>query len=151
MSGQLQPSDDLGPTRVETAVDDLERALSRDRSHAVLVAGPGSGKANVLRALARRLAGPIQVVLLSDPAIGENEICAQILAQLGQKPATAADVQLLELVNELASRESALVLLISDADCMPSRTLRRLGRLASDSRPGLRLGLGLGVAIEDGR
>jgi hypothetical protein len=141
-------SDGLGSAAMEVAVADLERALCRDRSHALLVAtGPESHQARVLRALAGRLAGCLDVVLLTDPGIGEAEICAQILISLGQEPAVGAELQLAGLVKQLASRESALVLLISDANCMPAATLRCLGRLASDLRPGLRLGLV--VAIED--
>jgi hypothetical protein len=132
---------DFGPPVTETVVADLERALSRDRSHAVLVTAPGSEKASLLRALAGRLAGSLHVVLLTDPGIGEDEICAQILARWGQEPAAEAEPQLMRLVVGLASRGSALVLLISDANCMPAETLRRLGRLASDSRRALRLAL----------
>jgi len=129
------------PPVTETVIDDLERALSRDRSHVVLVATPGSGKASLLRSLTRRLASSLHVVLLTDPGVGEDEICAQILARWGHEPAAQAEPQLTGLVAGLASRGSALVLLINDASCMPAGTLRRLGRLASDSRRALRLGL----------
>jgi len=132
---------DAEPPGTETVVADLERALSRDRAHAILVTAPGSQKASLLRALAGRLAGSLHVVLLTDPGVGEDEICAQILASWGQEPEAEAGPQLMRLVSGLASRGSALVLLIDDADCMPAGTLRRLGRLASDSRRALRLGL----------
>jgi len=125
---------------VESAIADLERALCRDRCHAVVEAPLGSTRALLLRTLAERLRAAYRVVQVPSSA-REGEICARILAALGESPGRDAEVRLLSVLYEIGSRGSALVVLIDEAGALSAASLRRLGRLASVARPDLRLAL----------
>lgn len=140
-----QPSDGVGSAEIEAALADLGLALCRDRCHAVVAAPPGPGKTLLLRALEERLAGSLRVVQVRSPTARENEIFAQILGELGEKPGRDAEAKLLDVIRGLASRDSALLLLICDAHAWQAATLRRLGDLATASAPGLRLALVVAV------
>lgn len=135
----------MGSAEIEAALADLQLALGRDRCHAVVAAPPGPGKTLLLRALAKRLAGSLRVVHVRSPAAGEGEIFTQILDELGKQPGPDAEATLLGVVRDLASRDSALVVLIGDAHSLQAATLRRLGDLAMASTPGLRLALVVAV------
>ncbi len=143
-----RPSDDVGRSAAKTALAELERALCRDRSHVVFSASPGTEKTRVLRALVERLTGSLRVVRVCAAGLSEDEVCARILRGLGQQPGDDDEGRLLSIVQRFVSRNSALVLLIRDADAIPAAALRYLGRLAAASRPGLRLALTLSI---DGR
>jgi len=132
-------TDDVASVEVEATIGDLERALCRDRSHAVVAIPPGSRGTLLLRVLEKRLAGSLPVVQVAAPAAGHGEICARILAELRQEPGHDAEERLLGFVRELAKRGSALVLLIGGAGGMQAQTLGCFGRLAAASKSGLRL------------
>jgi hypothetical protein len=142
------PGEDVAPPALEAALVDLERALCRDRSHALVVVPPGPGGPLLLPALRERLAGSLPVVHVTDPTVHEDAICARILSGLRRERSPDSEARLLSLVHELARGDSALVLLVGDAGSMPAQTLGRLGRLATASRSGLRLVLA--VAIDAG-
>ena len=142
-----RPSEDVASPEIDVVLSDLERALCRDGSHAVVAVPPDSNATRLLRALMKRLPGSLRVVHLA-PTVGEDEICARILGELRQEPGDAAEARLRGFVQELARRGSALVLVIGDADSMQAQTLGCLGRLAMASRSGLRLVLV--VATEPG-
>ena len=139
------PSDDVGRSAAKTALAELERAICQDRSHVVFTASPGDEKTRVLRALVERLAGPLRVVRLSPAGLRPEETCASVLRGLGHDPGLDDEGRLLDLAQQLASRDSALVLLIRDADALPPAALCYLGRLAAAARPGLRLALTLSI------
>jgi hypothetical protein len=125
----------------EAALADLTRALVRDRSHAVLVSVPGPETDILMGALADRLAAGLQVVRLAAQAETAEAFCARILDRLEEPPVFPAEAHLLRLAQNLAARGSALVLLLRDADSIPTATLQRLGGIAAQSHRGLRLGL----------
>ena len=133
----------LPPT--EPILADLERALARDGSHVVLATAPGPGTELLMDALSDRLAGPLRVVRLAASTVDAGELCARILCRMAEPSGPDAEARLLLIVQDLASRGTALVLLIRNADRIPGETLHRLGRLAAASRRGLRLGLVLEV------
>ncbi len=142
------PSDDVGRSAAKTALAELERAICHDRSHVVFTASPGAEKTRVLRALVERLACRLRVVRLAPAGLRPEETCARVLRGLGHDPGPNDEGRLLGLVQQLASQDSALVLLIRDADALPPEALGYLGRLAAAARPGLRLALTLSI---DGR
>ena len=141
------PGEDVASFEIEVALRDLERALCRDGSHAVVAVPPDPNATLLLRALTKRLPGSLRVVYVA-PTPGEDEICARILGELGQEPGADAEARLLGFVQELARRGEALVLVIGDAGSMQAQTLGCLGRLARASTSGLRLVLV--VATEPG-
>jgi hypothetical protein len=140
------PGDSAATSASRAALVDLDRALCQDRSHVVLAALPGPGKAFLLRALPQRLPDTLRVVHLSHASTaGEDGICARILGALGREPGLDPEAHLLDWLRDLANRGAALVLLIDDAGSLPAQTLRSLGRLAAASRSGLRLALVVAV------
>lgn len=125
-------------TAVEAALSDLERALVRDRCHAVLCTGPGANVEPLLQALAARLAGSLRVLTL--PAgTDADALSASLLAELEEPSGLEPEAALIAVAKRLSAQGSALVLIARDARALPLATLRRLGRLAVLSRPGLRL------------
>jgi hypothetical protein len=129
----------VAPSAVEATIADLVRTLCRDRAHAVVVA-PGFATEALLRRFEERLGGSLRVARVV-PGLREDELCPRILLALRQESGGDAETRLLGLVGELARQGSALVLLLSEPGSMPAPTLRRLGRLATVARPGLRLAL----------
>lgn len=125
-------------TGVESALADLERALCRDRCHAVVCAPPGPAREALLRELAPRLSGALRVLRLPDLA-DADALCAALLSELGEAPGIDAEASLIGVAKRLAGQGSALALVAPDARALPVASLRRLGRLAVLSRPGLRL------------
>ena len=134
------PGEDVASFEIEVALSDLERALCRDGSHAVLAVPPDPSATLLLRALMKRLPGSPRVLYVA-PTPGEDGICARILGELRQEPGDDAEARLLGLVQDLATRGEALVLVIGDAGSMQAQALGCLGRLARASRSGLRLAL----------
>lgn len=129
----------VGGAALRAALVDLERALCRDRCHAVVSAPEGPGKRRLLEALAERLAGSLEVVIVEPSLLDDEEICTRILDALEERPEVDPEMRLLSVLQGLGARGSALALLIDDAGWLPAATLRRLGRLAALSRPDLRL------------
>ena len=137
MSGRVRSS------AIEVAVADLERALCRDRAHAIFAVPPGPEKALLARTLSERLAGSHRFLHVHPQAGVEGDLCTWILVGLGEEPGLDAEAHLLDLLHDLSLRGSSLVLLLDDAGSMSRTTLRRLGRLAAASRSGLRLALAI--------
>jgi hypothetical protein len=133
---------------IEAVLADLERALCRDRCHAVVEAPPGRERAPLLRSLRERLTGAFRLVQL-DSGVSDDEICERILEALGEDPGHDAEMRLLDVVAEIGGRGSALVVLLEDAGALSASALRRLGRLAAASRPDLRLALMVTVLPDD--
>ncbi|HEX5068087.1 MAG TPA: hypothetical protein VFY49_18350 [Myxococcota bacterium] len=129
---------------IEAALADLERALVRDRCHVVVSASTGTAKRLLLSALAERVAGALRVIPL--PAAEDGlELCAHILQELGEPCGDDAEYALIEVIRRLAGQRSALALVAGDARALSEPVLRQLGRLAAQTRPGLRL-----VLVSDG-
>lgn len=138
-SGSVAAEDGVGCAALRTALVDLERALCRDRCHAVVSAPAGPAKRQLLEALAERLAGSLEVVIVEPSLLDDDEVCTRILDALQERPEVDPEMRLLSVLQGLGARGSALALLIDDAGWLPAATLRRLGRLAALSRPDLRL------------
>ena len=129
---------------VEAALADLERALVRDRCHVVVSASTGAAKRLLLAALSERVAGAVRVIPV--PATEDGlELCARILRELDEPCGDDAEYSLIEVIRRLAGQRSALALVAGDARALSEPVLRQLGRLASQTRPGLRL-----VLVSDG-
>lgn len=144
-----RPSDGVGPSAIVTALADLDRALGLDRCHAVVATPQGPGRVLLFRALAERLSASYRVAQL--PALGApaEELRPNLLRSLGVSPVAGdEESQLQAVVAEIAREGSALVVLVADANALSREALRRLGRLAVQARPNLRLALG--VAVESG-
>src|SRR5262245_44264582 len=125
--GSDAPEEGVGCAALRTALVDLERALCRDRCHAVVSAPAGPGKRQLLEALAERLAGSLEVVIV-EPSLLEDddEICTCILDALEERPEVDPEMRLLSVLQGLGARGSALALLIDDAGWLSAATLRRL-------------------------
>lgn len=129
---------------IEAALADLERALVRDRCHVVVSASTGAAKRLLLAALSERVAGAVRVIPV--PAAEDGlELCARILSELDEPCGDDAEYSLIEVIRRLASQRSALALVAGDARALSEPILRQLGRLAAQTRPGLRL-----VLVSDG-
>lgn len=135
---------------VESALGDLERALGRDRSHAVLAAPSGAAKEALLQELPVRLGAALRVAAVSAAEAEGGALCARLLTRLGQAPAAPSEAEpwLRALARDLATRGRALVVLVDDAASLSPAALGRLGALAADSGGGLRLVL---VVTGEGR
>lgn len=141
MTGTSEPREAVRSGAIESALDDLERALCRDRCHVVVSAPAGAATTRLVDALAERLASSLRVVRLSTPPSTEDDLCARILEELGEPPGSDPEASLTGVARQLASRGSALALLIGDVGAWTQPELRRMGRLVALSKPGLRLAL----------
>lgn len=145
-AGFLDDEEGVGCGALQTALVDLDRALVRDRCHAVVSAPAGPGRGRLLDALAERLAGPLEVVVVEPSLLRGEDVCSRILDALDERSEVDPEMRLLSVLQGLGARGSALALLIDDAGSLPAANLRRLGRLAALSRPDLRLAL---VVVDD--
>lgn len=131
--------DELRAQSIAPWLADLERALGRDASHAVVVVAPGSQKSLLLRSFPEHVAPRLRAAAVSLGGLADDAVCAAILAALGQTDTGNAQAQLLAMARDLASQGSGLALLLEDASLLSPETLGRLRGLALAARPGLRL------------
>ncbi|MDJ0848687.1 MAG: hypothetical protein QNK04_09940 [Myxococcota bacterium] len=138
---------------VAPTLADLERALCRDRSNVVIAAPPSAERSVLVKALPRRLEGPLRVVSVVLGDVSEDRLEATLLGALASTSAPGAEPpeRLLELARELERGGSALLVVVEDAEGLTPPVLARLGELSRASR-GLRLALfaGPGGPGDDG-
>ena len=136
----------------ERVLGELLRRVARPAEATALVAPPGLGKTLLLRLLAERLRNKLQCVYLPYGAIGVRELSAWILGELrrtGKLPkgwdASRSGVvgdpaaELRAVAHTLRAQRSGILLLVDDADGLPSETARALGEWALGSGGALRV------------
>jgi hypothetical protein len=140
--------DDPRLLALEPAREDLERALCRDRSHAVVCAPAGADPAFLLRALDAKGPPGLELRSVSLVSVPPEELCSRILRALGRDAGGDAPARLREALAELAERDATLALLVEDAGDLAPATLGALGVLATRAGTALRLMLFVGSAGE---
>jgi type II secretory pathway predicted ATPase ExeA len=132
----------------EQAIAALVRAVDGEAGLAALHGPPGIGKSLLLRLVARRVATRLQSVFLPYGAIDAPELWAWVLGLLERPAEPDPEVALAEHVDALRAEGSGLLLLVDDADAMPTATARALVEMTG--RVGGALRAILAVA-DDGR
>jgi hypothetical protein len=127
------------------ALEDVERALGRDRSHVIASGGSGAEHSLFLQAVPARLAAPLRAVSVHLSGAGVAQVAARILRGLGREPGPHAEEELRILAADLQAGDRVLVLLIDDAASLPPEVLGRLGSLAAAARRHLLLVLAMGA------
>lgn len=126
---------------IEEARRRLTRCIERGEGPALLVGGTGTGKTLLLEVLARQFSNKMTTVLL-----GGSQLCTRralqqsILFQLGlpyrQLEEGDLRLSLLEFLRPLEGKPRKLLLLVDEADSLPTRLLEELRALTNISYKG---------------
>lgn len=125
----------------------LRRCLERGEGPALLIGSPGTGKSMLLQILAHDLEGRWPVACLTSAQLGTRRALLQsILFELGQ-PYRQRDegelrLELIEFLQSPTAGDRGAVLLVDEAQALPTRLLeelRLLGNLAYEGEPRVRL------------
>jgi type II secretory pathway predicted ATPase ExeA len=125
---------------IEAAVVGTERAIRRAEGVALVVGPPGTGKSLLLALVAERVRDDFDVALLSGARICTRRALWQaILAEIGE-PYRGIDeaelrIALVERIRSLAATGSGLVLLVDEAQTLPTRLIEELRLLTNVPTP----------------
>jgi type II secretory pathway predicted ATPase ExeA len=129
------------PARViDAALHAIDRAIRRAEGIALVVGPPGTGKSLLLAKVGESVAEDFRVALLSGARICTRRALWQsILADLG-KPYRGLDeaelrIAVAEVVRELATTGSGLVILVDEAHTLPLRLVEELRLLGNTPTP----------------
>ena len=129
------------PARViDAALHAIDRAIRRAEGIALVVGPPGTGKSLLLAKAGESVAEDFRVALLSGARICTRRALWQsILADLG-KPYRGLDeaelrIAVAEVVRELATTGSGLVILVDEAHTLPLRLIEELRLLGNTPTP----------------
>jgi len=124
----------------EAALAGTERAIRRAEGVALVVGPPGTGKSLLLALVAERVRDDFDVALLSGARICTRRALWQaILAEIGE-PFRGIDeaelrIALVERIRSLAATGSGLVLLVDEAQTLPTRLIEELRLLTNVPTP----------------
>ena len=126
---------------IEEARRRLSRCIERGEGPALLIGGTGTGKSLLLEVLARQYRGKMTTVLLAGAQLCTRRALQQsILFQLGlpyrQLEEGDLRLSLLEFLRPLEGKPRKLLLLVDEADSMPTRLLEELRALTNISYKG---------------
>jgi type II secretory pathway predicted ATPase ExeA len=125
---------------IETAITGTERAIRRAEGVALVVGPPGTGKSLLLALVAERVRDDFDVALLSGARICTRRALWQaILAEIGE-PYRGIDeaelrIALVERIRGLAATGSGLVVLVDEAQTLPTRLIEELRLLTNVPTP----------------
>jgi type II secretory pathway predicted ATPase ExeA len=119
----------------------LTRCIERGEGPALLVGGTGTGKSLLLEVLARQFSSKMTTVLLAGAQLCTRRALQQsILFQLGlpyrQLEEGDLRLSLLEFLRPLEGKPRKLLLLVDEADSLPTRLLEELRALTNISYKG---------------
>ena len=123
----------------ERAITALLAALDGEGRPAALTGPAGLGKTLMLQMVAERARRSWRPVTLQYAALSPSELCAWVLAALGENDAGSPEGALRALIEVLHETGQGLLLLVDDAGALPIETARWLGELAESCQG--RLGL----------
>jgi len=124
----------------EAAITGTERAIRRAEGVAIVVGSPGTGKSLLLALVAERVRDDFDVALLSGARICTRRALWQaILAEIGE-PYRGIDeaelrIALVERIRGLAAAGSGLVVLVDEAQTLPTRLMEELRLLTNVPTP----------------
>ncbi|MDZ4659096.1 MAG: ATP-binding protein [Bythopirellula sp.] len=126
---------------IEEARRRLTRCIERGEGPALLIGGTGTGKSLLLEVLARQYRNKMTTVLLAGAQLCTRRALQQsILFQLGlpyrQLEEGDLRLSLLEFLRPLEGKPRKLLLLVDEADSMPTRLLEELRALTNISYKG---------------
>ncbi len=126
---------------IEEARRRLTRCIERGEGPALLIGGTGTGKSLLLEVLARQYRDKMTTVLLAGAQLCTRRALQQsILFQLGlpyrQLEEGDLRLSLLEFLRPLEGKPRKLLLLVDEADSMPTRLLEELRALTNISYKG---------------
>jgi type II secretory pathway predicted ATPase ExeA len=126
---------------IEEARRRLTRCIERGEGPALLVGGTGTGKSLLLEVLARQFRSKMTTVLLAGAQLCTRRALQQsILFQLGlpyrQLEEGDLRLSLLEFLRPLEGKPRKLLLLVDEADSLPTRLLEELRALTNISYKG---------------
>ena len=125
---------------IEVAIAGTERAIRRAEGVALVVGPPGTGKSLLLALVAERVRDDFDVALLSGARICTRRALWQaILAEIGE-PYRGIDeaelrIALVERIRGLAATGSGLVVLVDEAQTLPTRLIEELRLLTNVPTP----------------
>ena len=125
---------------IEAAIAGTERAIRRAEGVALVVGPPGTGKSLLLAMVAERVRDDFDVALLSGARICTRRALWQaILAEIGE-PYRGIDeaelrIALVERIRGLAATGSGLVVLVDEAQTLPTRLIEELRLLTNVPTP----------------
>lgn len=128
-------------TVIEEARRRLSRCIERGEGPALLIGGTGTGKSLLLEVLARQFENKMTTVLLAGAQLCTRRALQQsILFQLGlpyrQLEEGDLRLSLLEFLRPLEGKPRKLLLLVDEADSLPTRLLEELRALTNISYKG---------------
>jgi type II secretory pathway predicted ATPase ExeA len=128
-------------TTIEEARRRLTRSIERGEGPALLIGGTGTGKSLLLEVLARQFHDKMTTVLLAGAQLCTRRALQQsILFQLGlpyrQLEEGDLRLSLLEFLRPLEGKPRKLLLLVDEADSLPTRLLEELRALTNISYKG---------------
>ena len=125
---------------IEAAIAGTERAIRRAEGVALVVGPPGTGKSLLLGLVAERVRDDFDVALLSGARICTRRALWQaILAEIGE-PYRGIDeaelrIALVERIRGLAATGAGLVVLVDEAQTLPTRLIEELRLLTNVPTP----------------
>ena len=125
---------------IEAAIAGTERAIRRAEGVSLVVGPPGTGKSLLLAMVADRVRDDFDVALLSGARICTRRALWQaILAEIGE-PYRGIDeaelrIALVERIRGLAATGSGLVVLVDEAQTLPTRLIEELRLLTNVPTP----------------
>jgi ABC-type multidrug transport system ATPase subunit len=127
-------------TATEAVIVRLEGAL-RDGETVLSLSGPaGAGKTLLLHVLADRLDGDFHSIYMPYPKLSAPEFCQWALAALNEPEGCDPELTLSSrLARDAATGFPPLLLMVDDAELMPSDTLRLLARVQRAARGFVRI------------
>lgn len=120
------------PNAAESALDEIERTVSVEASHVVVVTAPGPCTDVLLGAVADRLRPGFRVVRLGAATGKTEDLWVVLLRRLGRSDEAATESGVVRALGEKLAEGRAVVLL-RNADTASPATLAALGRIAAAS------------------
>jgi type II secretory pathway predicted ATPase ExeA len=125
---------------IDAALHDTERAIRRAEGITIVIGQPGMGKSLLLAMIAEHVRDDFDVALLSGARICTRRALWQsILAEIGEPYRGIDEVELrialVERIRGLAATGSGLVILVDEAQTLPTRLIEELRLLTNVPTP----------------
>ncbi len=129
------PQDDavFHAAAVKKLVQDLEIALTRRDSVAILAGVSGTGKTTIAADALKNISTRLAFSCISHPPLTANELLEQLLTDFGFEPYKMSRVERLQIwrqfLSEMAATDTRVCLLVENAECLSSEVVQFLHNL----------------------
>ena len=118
-----------------SVIEKIQYGIQSRMGFMLLTGEVGTGKTTLCRALLDQLQSHIRTVYVINPSLGSQELLAGILDDLGiDYPTTASKKELIDHLNQFLlanENQSPVVIIVDDAQTMPTATLEDLRLLSN--------------------